>query len=76
MRTVNAWVSRTILAASATQNVENEPVGALNRFYGRVYHPLAARMNGAARALKQRNKPLYRTLQYGLVLGVLYLIFG
>ena len=76
MRAINAWVSRTILAASATQNVENEPVGALNRFYGRVYHPLAARVNGAARALKQRNRPLYRTLQYGLVLGVLYLIFA
>jgi hypothetical protein len=55
--------------------VESEPVGALNRFYGRVYHPIAARVNGAARRLKQRNRALYRTLQYGIVLGALYLIF-
>ena len=69
MQAVNRWVSRCIVAASSTQNVENEPVGALNRFYGRVYHPVAARVNSAARRLKQRNRPLYRTLQYSIVLG-------
>ena len=76
MQSLNRWVSRCIVAASSTQNVENEPVGALNRFYGRVYHPIAARVNEAARRLKQRNRALYRTLQYGIVLGALYLIFG
>jgi beta-hydroxylase len=76
MRAVNSWVSRKIVTASATQNVENEPVGALNRFYGRVYHPVAARVSGAARNLKRRSRPLYRTLQYGLVLGVLFLVFA
>ena len=76
MRAVNSWVSRKIVTASATQNVENEPVGALNRFYGRVYHPVAARVSSAARSLKRRNRPLYRTLQYGLVLGVLFLVFA
>jgi beta-hydroxylase len=76
MQAVNRWVSRCIVAASSTQNVENEPVGALNRFYGRVYHPVAARVNSAARRLKQRNRPLYRTLQYSIVFGALYLIFA
>jgi beta-hydroxylase len=76
MRAVNGWVSRQMVSASATQNVENEPVGALNRFYGNVYHPIAARVSGAARALKRRNRPLYRTLQYGAVLGLVYLIFA
>lgn len=75
MRALNSWVSRRIVTASATQNVENEPVGALNRFYGGIYHPIAMRVSGAARRLKQRNRPLYRTLQYGLVLGAAYLIF-
>jgi beta-hydroxylase len=75
MRAINAWVSRKIVTASATQNVENEPVGALNRFYSGVYHPVAAKVSAAARALKRRNRPLYRTLQYGLVLGAVYLIF-
>jgi beta-hydroxylase len=76
MRAMNAWVSRNIVTASATQNVENEPVGALNRFYSGVYHPIAERVNGFARNLKRRNRPLYRVVQYGLVLGVLYLIFA
>ena len=76
MRAVNSWVSRKIVTASATQNVENEPVGALNRFYGEFYHPIAAKVSGAARSLKQRSRPLYRTLQYGLVIGLLYLIFA
>ena len=75
MSALNRWVSRRIVAGSATQNVENEPVGALNQFYGRVYHPVSNRLSGAARRLKQRNRPLYRTLQYGLVLGLGYLIF-
>ncbi|HEV7801469.1 MAG TPA: aspartyl/asparaginyl beta-hydroxylase domain-containing protein, partial [Burkholderiales bacterium] len=76
LQAVNRWVSRHIVTASATQNLENEPVGALNRFYSRVYHPIAARINGAAGRLKQRNRPLYRTLQYGIVLGLAYLIFA
>ncbi len=75
MQVVNRWVSRHIVTASATQNLENEPVGALNRFYSRVYHPVAARINSGARRLKQWNRPLYRTLQYGIVLGLAYLIF-
>jgi beta-hydroxylase len=76
MQVVNRWVSRHIVTASATQNLENEPVGALNRFYGHVYHPIAAAVSGAARRLKQRNRPLYRTLQYALVVGAVYLIFA
>ncbi|HYH41002.1 MAG TPA: aspartyl/asparaginyl beta-hydroxylase domain-containing protein, partial [Burkholderiales bacterium] len=76
MRAVNSWVSRKIVTASATQNVENEPVGALNRFYGEFYHPIAAKVSGAARSLKRRSRPLYRTLQYGLVIGLLYLVFA
>ncbi len=75
MRAINSWVSRKIVTASATQNLENEPVGALNRFYGSVYHPIATKVSAAARSLKRRNRPLYRTLQYGIVLGVAYLIF-
>ena len=75
MRALNGWVSRQMVSGSATQNVENEPVGALNRFYGNVYHPIAARVSGAARALKRRNRTLYRTLQYGLVIGLADLIF-
>ena len=74
MRAINGWVSRTIVTASATQNIEGEPVGALNRFYGNVYHPIAQKVSGAGRALKKQNRPLYRTLQYGLVAALIYAI--
>ena len=74
MQALNGWVSRKMVTASATQNVEGEPVGALNRFYSNVYHPIAARVNSASKKLKQKNRPLYRTLQYGIVLGAAYLI--
>jgi beta-hydroxylase len=76
MGSVNAWVSRNIVTASATQNVEHERVGALNRFYSHVYHPFASRLRGAARSLKHRNRPLYKALQYGIAIGALYLIFA
>ena len=76
MQAVNRWVSRSVVAASSTQNVENEPVGGLNRFYGKVYHPIASRVSAAARALKRRNRLLYRVLQYAIVIGVAYLIFA
>jgi beta-hydroxylase len=76
MQAVNAWVSRKMVVASATQNVENEPVGALNRFYGRVYHPVSQKVSRAASNLKRRNRPLYRTLQYGLVLGLAYFVLA
>jgi beta-hydroxylase len=75
MQAFNRWVSKHIVTASATQNVEHEPVGALNRFYSRVYHPIAARANGVAKRVKQRSRPLYRTVQAGIVLGLAYLIF-
>lgn len=76
LQAVNRWVSRSVVAASSTQNVENEPVGRLNRFYGKVYHPVASRISTAARTLKRRNRLLYRVLQYAIVIGLAYLIFA
>jgi beta-hydroxylase len=76
MQAVNRWVSKNIVTASATQNLEDEPVGALNRFYGKVYYPVQRRFSDAARRLKQRNRPLYRALQYGIVIAIAYLIFA
>jgi beta-hydroxylase len=76
MTVVNRWVSRHIIKASATQNIETEPVGLLNRFYAGVYHPFAARVNSAARRLKRANRTAYRFAQFAIVLGLLYLIFS
>jgi beta-hydroxylase len=76
MTAVNRWVSRHIIKASATQNMETEPVGLLNRFYAGVYHPFAARISSAARRLKRANRTAYRFAQFAVILGLLYLIFS
>jgi beta-hydroxylase len=73
---MNRWVSRHIIKASATQNIETEPVGLLNRFYSHVYHPVAERINSAARRLKRANRTLYRLAQFAIVAAILFLIFA
>jgi len=75
MTRINRYVIENFVKVSATQNVEGEPVGALNRFYGKVVHPVASRINGFFRTLKQRNKPLSVVFKWTLGLGLIYLIF-
>jgi beta-hydroxylase len=75
IRALNRWVNRHVVKASATQNVEAEPVGLLNRFYAYVYHPVASRIDAWGRALKRKHRPLYYAIKYGAVLGLLWLIF-
>ena len=72
---INRVLMRPIVKSSATQNVTGEQVGLLNRFYGKVYYPIATRINDAFRILKQFNRPLYRVVKTGLIAGVLYVIF-
>lgn len=74
MRAVNRWVTDHIIKASATQNMQGEPVGLLNQFYGYVYHPLASRINAAGKALKATNRTLYYATKYTLILCVLWLL--
>ncbi len=76
MTRVNRYVIENFVKISATQNVEGEPVGALNRFYGKVIHPIGSRINDFFRTLKQRNKPLSVVFKYTLALGLIYLIFS
>ena len=75
MTRINRYVIENFVKVSATQNVEGEPVGALNRFYGQVVHPIGSRISGLFRTLKQRNKPLSIALKYALALGFAYLVF-
>ena len=37
MTAINRWVSHHIVKASATQNMEGEHVGALNKVFGKLY---------------------------------------
>ena len=64
MTAVNRWVSHNIVKASATQNVEGERVGALNRVFGKLYE-----LHLASRKVKEWNRTVYYTLKYSI--GVL-----
>ena len=43
MTTINRWVSHHIVKASATQNVDGEHVGVLNKVFGKLYEVQAER---------------------------------
>jgi beta-hydroxylase len=69
-RAVNRWVSRNIVKASATQNVEGEKVGVLNHVFGYVYQ---VRLLG--KRIKAWNRSVYYALKWALIGGLLYWIF-
>ena len=66
---INRWVSRHIVKASATQNMEGEHVGALNKVFGKVYE-----VHLASRKVKAWNRRVYYALKYGLMIGIVGLI--
>jgi beta-hydroxylase len=70
MRAVNRTIGRSMIKAAATQNVEGEHVGGLNRVFEMLY-----KIREAGLRLKQWNKPVYYLTKWGLVVGLLYLIF-
>ena len=68
MTAVNRWVSNHIIKASATENMEGERVGALNKVFGYLYE-----IHLAGRRLKDWNRKVYYGLKYSvaiLVVGV------
>lgn len=66
MRAVNHWVSRRLIRESATQNVEGERVGAINRIFGYVYH---VRLLG--KRIKAWNRRVYYAMKYSIVAAIL-----
>jgi beta-hydroxylase len=69
MTAINRWVSHHIVKASASQNVEGEHVGVLNRMFGKLYE-----VHLASRRVKAWNRKVYYTLKYAVMLGLLALI--
>jgi len=63
MTALNRWVCRNVVRESATQNVEGERVGVLNRIFGYVYH---VRLIG--KRMKAWNRQVYYAVKY-LLLG-------
>ena len=70
MTALNRWVSRNVIRASATQNVETEHVGAANRVYA-----MLGRGSSVLSRLKRKNRTVFRTVKYTLIAAVVYWIF-
>ena len=66
MTAVNRWVSRHIINESATQNVEGERVGWLNRIFGSIYQ-----VRLVVKRMKAWNKRVYYPVKYLLIGGIL-----
>ena len=65
MTAINRWVSHHIVKASATQNIEGEHVGALNKVFGKLYE-----VHLASRKVKEWNRRVYYALKYSLMVGI------
>jgi len=70
MTRFNRFMARTLVRASKTQNVEGEPVGALNKVFGYAYQ-----VRLAGKRLKAKSRFAYYALKYAIVGGLLYWIF-
>jgi beta-hydroxylase len=71
MRRINRWFSKHVVRATATQNIEGERVGALNRAF-EYFH----RLQLAKRRLKQANRPVYYLAKFVIVAGIVYLLIA
>jgi beta-hydroxylase len=67
---INAGFSRIVIAASATKNMDGDKVGFLNRIF-----PALMSIRVVGKRLKAYNQTLYYVVQYGIYLGLIYLIF-
>jgi len=70
VRWLNKVFAAIVMSASATQNVEGEPVGALNKFF---YHAYQVRLKG--KALKEKNRTAYYVLKWALIGLLLWALF-
>jgi len=66
----NRGFASSVMKASATQNVEGEHIGVLNRMFGGFYQ-----LRVRAKALKARSRAAYYVLKWVLLGGLFYLIF-
>ena len=65
MTAINRWVSNHIIKVTATDNVEGERVGALNKVFGYLYE-----VHLLGRRLKDWNRTIYYGLKYTLAIAL------
>jgi beta-hydroxylase len=71
LASLNRWVTRTVMRATRTQNVDGEPIGGINRFYGRVAGVIAR-----GKALKARDRRLYYALKTVLIVTLVVVLIA
>ena len=69
VRWLNRLFGRLVMKAAATQNVEGEPVGAVNRFF---FHAYRVRLWG--KQLKQKSRTTYYVGKWALIAALVYLL--
>uniref|UniRef100_A0A0U1PAL2 Aspartyl beta-hydroxylase n=1 Tax=Mizugakiibacter sediminis TaxID=1475481 RepID=A0A0U1PAL2_9GAMM len=67
MRALNRWIGGLLGRATATQNLDSDRVGVVNRVYG-----FAHTVGEYRKRLKRANKPLYHALRLALALGIVW----
>jgi beta-hydroxylase len=70
VRSLNHFICSRVMPAAATQNVEGERVGVLNRLFGYVYH---VRLVG--KRLKAWNRTVYYAVKWTLFGALVYVVF-
>lgn len=69
-RFINRCIGQPFARAAATQNMEGEKVGILNKLFTHAYQ-----LRVFGKRIKQWNRTVYYVLKWLLILGTLYLIF-
>jgi beta-hydroxylase len=71
---VARWINREIgwrmIKAAATQNVDGEPIGGLNKAFAQIY-----KIRVLGKRLKAWNKPSYYAVKWSIFGGLFYLLF-
>jgi beta-hydroxylase len=70
VRWINKVFATLVMKASATQNVEGEPIGGLNKFF---YHAYQIRLKG--KALKAKNRTAYYVGKWALIALLVWALF-
>jgi len=69
-RAINRYIGRPLAKAAATQNMEGEKIGVLNKLFGYVYY-----IRIAGKRLRKWNEPAYHIVKWGLIGGLMYALF-
>lgn len=70
-RALNRFIGRPLARAAATQNMEGEKVGVLNKIFAYVYH-----FRLLAKRIKKWNKSVYYFLKWLILGGLMYAVFA